>query len=110
MIKLVGSKLRFVRDQLLQTTITYKQEPGRRGGRGKESGRKRGCKAAGGAVRRNYVLNARQMKNKKNKNSVNTVEPLKVPEFASLNCCELDLYLTVTSIKRTRSPFRSPIC
>ena len=34
--------------------------------------------------------------------------PIKVPEFASLNYCKLDLYLTVTSIKRTRSPFRFP--
>ena len=34
--------------------------------------------------------------------------PIKVPEFASLNCCKLDLYLTVTSIKRTRSPFIFP--
>ena len=34
--------------------------------------------------------------------------PIKVPEFASLNYCKRDLYLTVTSIKRTRSPFRFP--
>ena len=48
--------------------------------------------------------------------TITTVEPLlsgpllnvKVPEFASLNYCKLNLYLTVTSIKRTRSPFRFP--
>ena len=34
--------------------------------------------------------------------------PIKVPEFASLNYCTLDLHLMVTSIKRTRSPFRFP--
>ena len=34
--------------------------------------------------------------------------PIKVPEFASLDYCKLDLYLMVTSIKRTRSPFRFP--